>query len=76
MPSWPQPETGEGTQIQETFHNTELMKKLPEGAEATAVLVGAVDFLKTPTIAFVRLAEGVMMDNLVEVSKGGFAPGL
>ncbi|XP_068216025.1 anion exchange protein 3 [Palaemon carinicauda] len=47
--------------------NTELLKKIPEGAEATAVLVGAVDFLKQPTIAFVRLAEGVMMDNLVEV---------
>ncbi|XP_069177811.1 LOW QUALITY PROTEIN: band 3 anion transport protein [Procambarus clarkii] len=47
--------------------NKELMKKIPEGAEATAVLVGAVDFLKHPTIAFVRLAEGVMMDNLVEV---------
>lgn len=43
------------------------MKKLPEGSEATAVLVGAVDFLKQPTIAFVRLAQGVMMDNLVEV---------
>ncbi|XP_064098024.1 anion exchange protein 3-like isoform X2 [Macrobrachium nipponense] len=42
-------------------------RKIPEGAEATAVLVGAVDFLKQPTIAFVRLAEGVMMDNLVEV---------
>ncbi|XP_071527622.1 band 3 anion transport protein-like isoform X2 [Panulirus ornatus] len=47
--------------------NKELMKKIPEGAEATAVLVGAVDFLKHPTIAFVRLAEGVMMDNLIEV---------
>lgn len=45
------------------------MKKIPEGAEATAVLVGAVDFLKHPTIAFVRLAEGVMMDNLVEVRR-------
>lgn len=47
--------------------NKELMKKIPEGAEATAVLVGAVDFLKHPTIAFIRLAEGVLMDNLVEV---------
>ncbi|KAK7074383.1 Anion exchange protein 3 [Halocaridina rubra] len=45
----------------------DIMRKIPEGAEATAVLVGAVDFLKQPTIAFVRLAEGVMMDNLVEV---------
>ncbi|KAK4327255.1 hypothetical protein Pmani_002273 [Petrolisthes manimaculis] len=31
------------------------MKKIPEGAEATAVLVGAVDFLKQPTIAFVPI---------------------
>ncbi|XP_076031452.1 band 3 anion transport protein-like isoform X2 [Oratosquilla oratoria] len=44
-----------------------IMKKIPEGAEATAVLVGAVDFLKHPTIAFVRLAEGVPMDNIIEV---------
>lgn len=63
-----QPETGEGIQIQETYQNTELLKKLPEDSEATAVLVGAVDFLKQPTIAFVRLAEGVLMDNVVEVS--------
>lgn len=61
------PDTGEGTQVSEVFQNVELMKKLPDNAEATAVLVGAVDFLKTPTIAFVRLAEGIMMDNLVEV---------
>lgn len=56
-----------GTQRDGVRKNKELMKKIPEGAEATAVLVGAVDFLKHPTIAFVRLAEGVMMDNLVEV---------
>ncbi|KAL7637478.1 UNVERIFIED_CONTAM: hypothetical protein RMT77_012206 [Armadillidium vulgare] len=47
--------------------NLELLKKLPEGAEATAVLVGAVEFLQHPTIAFVRLAEGVIMENVVEV---------
>ena len=62
-----QPETGEGTKIEETYHNAELLKKLPQGSEATAVLVGAVDFLKQPTIAFVRLAKGVMMDGIVEV---------
>ncbi|KAF2358900.1 Bicarbonate transporter eukaryotic [Trinorchestia longiramus] len=61
------PETGEGTRIMETFQNIDLMRKLAEGTEATAVLVGAVDFLKSPTIAFVRLAEGVIMDNMVEV---------
>ncbi|XP_042242077.1 band 3 anion transport protein-like isoform X2 [Homarus americanus] len=62
-------EGGDGTKDgkSELRKNKDLMKKIPEGAEATAVLVGAVDFLKHPTIAFVRLAEGVMMDNLVEV---------
>lgn len=58
---------GDGSRKDDVCKNKELMKKIPEGAEATAVLVGAVDFLKHPTIAFVRLAEGVMMDNLVEV---------
>ncbi|XP_045109014.1 band 3 anion transport protein-like isoform X2 [Portunus trituberculatus] len=58
---------GDGGRKDDVCKNKELMKKIPEGAEATAVLVGAVDFLKHPTIAFVRLAEGVMMDNLVEV---------
>ncbi|KAK3858590.1 hypothetical protein Pcinc_035227, partial [Petrolisthes cinctipes] len=51
----------------EVHKNKELMKKIPEGAEAIAVLVGAVDFLKHLTIAFVRLAEGVKMETLVEV---------
>lgn len=40
--------------------------KYPEGAEATAVLVGSVDFLKTTTVAFVRLAEGVTMENIID----------
>lgn len=38
----------------------ELTRKIPEGAEASTILVGAVDFLEKPTIAFVRLAEGMM----------------
>jgi solute carrier family 4 anion exchanger 2 len=38
------------------------------GAEATTVLVGAVDFLEQPTIAFVRLAEGILMPSITEVS--------
>ncbi|MPC25386.1 Anion exchange protein 3 [Portunus trituberculatus] len=58
---------GDGGRKDDVCKNKELMKKIPEGAEATAVLVGAVDFLKHPTIAFVRLAEGVMMDNLVPI---------
>uniref|UniRef100_A0A4Y0AYU5 Anion exchange protein n=1 Tax=Anopheles funestus TaxID=62324 RepID=A0A4Y0AYU5_ANOFN len=44
-----------------------ILKRIPEGAEATTVLVGAVDFLKQPTIAFVRLAEGIPMPSITEV---------
>ena len=40
------------------------------GAEATTVLVGAVDFVEQPTIAFVRLAEGIFMPSITEVSVG------
>ncbi|KAK0093325.1 hypothetical protein PV326_013821 [Microctonus aethiopoides] len=49
-------------------HNDYLLKRIPAGAEATIVLVGAVDFLDQPTIAFVRLAEGVLMPSITEVT--------
>lgn len=45
-----------------------ILKRIPVGAEATTVLVGAVDFLEQPTIAFVRLAEGVLMPSITEVT--------
>jgi anion exchange protein len=44
-----------------------ILKRIPQNAEATTVLVGAVDFLHQPTIAFVRLAEGCLMPNITEV---------
>lgn len=47
--------------------NEYILKRIPAGAEATVVLVGAVDFLDQPTIAFVRLAEGVLMPTITEV---------
>lgn len=49
-------------------HNDYILKRIPAGAEATTVLVGAVDFLDQPTIAFVRLAEGVFMPSLTEIT--------
>ncbi|KAM7358803.1 anion exchange protein Ae2 isoform 5-T8 [Cochliomyia hominivorax] len=49
------------------LQNDTILKRIPQGAEATTVLVGAVDFLEQPTIAFVRLAEGVPMPSLTEV---------
>ncbi|XP_023707501.1 band 3 anion transport protein isoform X2 [Cryptotermes secundus] len=45
-----------------------ILKRIPMGAEATTVLVGAVDFLEQPTIAFVRLAEGILMPSITEVT--------
>ncbi|XP_028896668.2 anion exchange protein 3 isoform X4 [Zeugodacus cucurbitae] len=50
------------------LQNDSILKRIPVGAEATTVLVGAVDFLQQPTIAFVRLAEGVLMPTLTEVA--------
>lgn len=44
-----------------------IMHRIPEGAEATAVLVGAVGFLEQPTVAFVRLARGILMPSITEV---------
>lgn len=49
-------------------HNDAILKRIPIGAEATTVLVGAVDFLEQPTIAFVRLAQGVLMPAITEVT--------
>lgn len=47
--------------------NDSLMKRIPGDAEATTVLVGAVGFLDQPTIAFVRLAQGIQMPSITEV---------
>ncbi|XP_028035367.1 anion exchange protein 3 isoform X2 [Bombyx mandarina] len=48
-------------------HNDSILKRIPDDAEATTVLVGAVGFLDQPTIAFVRLAEGIYMPSITEV---------
>uniref|UniRef100_A0A3Q2G830 Anion exchange protein n=1 Tax=Cyprinodon variegatus TaxID=28743 RepID=A0A3Q2G830_CYPVA len=44
-----------------------FMKKLPRDAEASNVLVGEVDFLENPFVAFVRLQQAVMLGALTEV---------
>ena len=46
-------------------HN--ILHRIPEGTEATSVLVGPVDLMKSSAMAFVRLAEGHVMENLTEV---------
>ncbi|MBN3305497.1 S4A8 protein, partial [Amia calva] len=44
-----------------------FMKKIPPGAEASNVLIGEVDFLERPIIAFIRLAPAVLLTGLTEV---------
>uniref|UniRef100_A0A2R5LMG1 Anion exchange protein n=1 Tax=Ornithodoros turicata TaxID=34597 RepID=A0A2R5LMG1_9ACAR len=44
-----------------------ILRRIPEDAEATAVLVGGLEYLDQPSIAFVRLAQGQTMPNLMEV---------
>ncbi|XP_051989575.1 anion exchange protein 2-like isoform X2 [Xyrauchen texanus] len=46
---------------------SKLLEKIPENAEATVVLVGSVDFLDQPTMAFVRLQEAVLLESVLEV---------
>ncbi|XP_076829775.1 anion exchange protein 2a isoform X1 [Brachyhypopomus gauderio] len=48
-------------------HELKLLEKIPENAEATVVLVGRVDFLDQPSMAFVRLQEAVLLESVLEV---------
>ncbi|KAI4820912.1 hypothetical protein KUCAC02_028870 [Chaenocephalus aceratus] len=43
-----------------------FMKKIPRDAEASNVLVGEVDFLNKPFVAFVRLAQATTLGGLTE----------
>ncbi|XP_074857749.1 anion exchange protein 3 [Carettochelys insculpta] len=57
------------------LHNSEahrgksvkLLEKIPDDAEASVVLVGCVQFLEQPTMAFVRLNEAVFLESVLEV---------
>ncbi|XP_047226321.1 anion exchange protein 3 [Girardinichthys multiradiatus] len=44
-----------------------LLAKIPKGAEAVIVLVGCVEFLEQPAMAFVRLSEAVLLESVLEV---------
>ncbi|NXB83180.1 B3AT protein, partial [Vidua chalybeata] len=45
-----------------------LLEIIPEGAEATLVLVGCAAFLEQPMLAFVRLKDAVTLDGVLDVS--------
>ncbi|KAM4576812.1 electrogenic sodium bicarbonate cotransporter 4 isoform 2-T2 [Odontesthes bonariensis] len=55
-------ETPSADQLKNKF-----MKKIPRDAEASNVLVGEVDFLNKPFVAFVRLAQATTLGGLTEV---------
>ncbi|KAK2146967.1 hypothetical protein LSH36_576g02000 [Paralvinella palmiformis] len=51
-------------------YNQHYAKKIPHGAEVANILVGEVDFLKTPVMAFLRLSKAVVLGELTEVPVG------
>ncbi|XP_018598740.2 sodium-driven chloride bicarbonate exchanger-like isoform X1 [Scleropages formosus] len=44
-----------------------FMKKIPQGAEASNILVGELEFLDRPVVAFVRLSPAIMLNGLAQV---------
>ena len=43
------------------------MRKIPAGSECANILVGQVDFLDEPIVAFARLAKPAILADLTEV---------
>uniref|UniRef100_A0A669CDH1 Anion exchange protein n=1 Tax=Oreochromis niloticus TaxID=8128 RepID=A0A669CDH1_ORENI len=50
-----------------TARSIKLLAKIPKDAEAVIVLVGCVEFLEQPAMAFVRLSEAVLLESVLEV---------
>ncbi|XP_077125054.1 sodium bicarbonate cotransporter 3 isoform X3 [Ranitomeya variabilis] len=57
----------ENTTVDFSKVDMNFMRKIPPGAEASNVLVGEVDTLDRPIIAFVRLSPAVLLSGLTEV---------
>ena len=47
---------------------SDVKSRIPQDAEATNVLVGTLDELQHPVLAFVRLAKGCNLGQVTEVS--------
>ena len=45
----------------------DLLKRIPDEAESLTVLVGGVNFLQEPVVAFVRLQQSHLLGDLTEV---------
>lgn len=50
-----------------TARSMKLLAKIPKDAEAVIVLVGCVEFLEQPAMAFVRLNDAVLLESVLEV---------
>ena len=44
-----------------------MMRKIPQGSEICNVLVGEMESLAEPIVGFVRLAEGVVLQELTDM---------
>ena len=55
------------TKDQKSDQKHDLLRRIPRDAEACTVLVGCLDYLDKPAMAFVRLAERQVLENLTEV---------
>ncbi|XP_053732170.1 sodium-driven chloride bicarbonate exchanger isoform X5 [Synchiropus splendidus] len=59
--------TRENSSVDFSKMDLHFMKKIPPGAEACNVLVGELEFLNKPVVAFVRLSPAVLLSGLAEV---------
>uniref|UniRef100_A0A672IF79 Anion exchange protein n=1 Tax=Salarias fasciatus TaxID=181472 RepID=A0A672IF79_SALFA len=57
----------EGSSVDFSKIDLHFMKKIPAGAEACNVLVGELEFLNKPVVAFVRLSPAVLLNGMTEV---------
>ena len=52
---------------QQKRHVQDIMRRIPAGSEVSTVLVGQVEYMQRPALAFVRLSQGRFLENLTEV---------
>jgi len=57
----------EGNPEKKRKGNTDFMRKIPHGSEASNILVAEINFLKRPIAVFIRLSEATFLGDLTEV---------
>lgn len=59
--------SGDLGNMNDVQHNLSFMRKIPQGAEASNILVGEVNFLEKTLSAFIILDSSVILGDLTEV---------